>query len=160
MGGIVPWMGGGTYVPSFPSSAIPQQQTPPQSSLREWWRELNATKAAPEPPSRVQSAVMGLRHNGESAAVGALLAFVDTDLGGLDFAGRIPLDWAASVLLYALSVRDAGDPEGLSTDFRAMGQACTSVATYRMIHKWREGQKAIPRNPPADAILKAGKVSF
>lgn len=159
MAGLVPWTGG--YMPSpfpVPNPIVPAPSPPP--SLRDWWRELRE-ETTPQ-TTRVQSAVVGLRHNGESAMMGAILALIDTELGGLDLGGRIPLDWAGAVLFYALSVRDAGAPEGLSSDFRALGQSCTTVAMYRMVHKWREGQKVIPQNRSSkDPILTAGKtVSF
>lgn len=112
-------------------------------------------------PTKTESAVSGLRGNGESAAMGALLALIDTDLGGLDFAGRIPLDWVGAAAFFALSVSDAGNPEGLAQDYRSLGQACTSVAFYRMVHKWREStkdSKNIPRNTlSGDPVLDAGR---
>jgi hypothetical protein len=156
MSGIVPWANS-MYV--LPPTAPPQPTTP-QLSLREWWSELQ--RDAPPKPARVESAVVGLRQNGESAIMGALLALVDTELGGLDLGGRIPLDWMGAAVFYALSVRDATtDNSGLASDFRSMGQACTTVATYRMTHRWREGKKAIPQNAScSDPVLKAGKAAF
>jgi hypothetical protein len=158
MSGIVPWAGGGAFAPSFVSS-VPTAPTP-QPSLREWWRQLQQ-EIAPQ-STRVQSAVMGLRHNGESAAMAAILALIDTELGGLDLGGRIPLDWVGAAIFYALSVQDAGNTEGLASDFRALGQSCTTVAMYRMVHRWRESRKAIPQNRlSGDPVLAAGKsVSF
>jgi len=156
MSGLVPWTGGGAYLPSFTSSvpapSLPQQ--PP--TLREWWKELQTSNA--EKTSKVESAVMGLRHNGESAAVGAILAFIDTDLGGLDLGGRVPIDWMAAALFYVLSIRDTGKEDGIASDFRAMGQSCTTIAMYRMIQRWRTAQKAIPKNKASkDPVLVAGK---
>lgn len=113
----------------------------------------------PEPPGPVQSAVVGLRLNAESAAIGALLAIIDSDLGGLDLGGRIPLDWAGAAVFYALSIQGSAKPDSLSLDYRAMGQACTSVAMYRTVHNWRESKKGIPRNTPqvtGDPVLAAG----
>jgi hypothetical protein len=159
MGGIVPWARGqvGVYMPTFGSLTPQVVSSPPQPTLREWWKELQG-ETAPKPPSRVQSAVVGLRHNGESAAIGALLAFIDTDLGGLDLGGRVPLDWVGAALFYALSIREHDSTEGLGSDFRAMSQSCTTVATYRMMHRWREAKQAIPQNSlSGDAVLKAGK---
>jgi hypothetical protein len=155
MSGLVPWAGGGAYLPS-PVSTV--SVTPvPQSGLREWWKELQKEVTPQE--SRMQSAVVGIRHNGESAAMGAVLAFIDTDLGGLDLGGRIPLDWVGAALFYALSIRDTGKEDGISSDFRALGQSCTTVAMFRMVQRWRAGQKAIPRNKitPKDPVLAAGK---
>jgi hypothetical protein len=114
--------------------------------------------AATEQAGPVQSAVVGLRQNAESAAIGALLAFIDTDLGGLDLGGRIPLDWAGAALFYILSIQGTGNPDSLSSDYRAMGQSCTSVAMFRTVQKWRESKKGIPQNTPkltGDPVLSA-----
>jgi hypothetical protein len=159
MSGLVPWTGGGGYLPSLvttvPTNSIPQNT----ASLREWWKELQKEVAPQE--SRMQSAVVGIRHNGESAAMGAILAFIDTDLGGLDLGGRIPIDWIAAALFYALSIRDTGKEEGIASDFRALGQSCTTVAMYRMVQRWRAGRKVIPGNTktPKDPVLAAGKTA-
>jgi len=138
------------------ASSVPT--APTQPSLRDWWRELQESNSPKT--TRVESAVMGLRHNGESAAMGAILAFIDTDLGGLDLGGRVPLDWVGAALFYALSVRDGGKEDGIASDFRAMGQSCTTIAMYRMVQKWRCAQKAIPRNKASkDPVLAAGKTA-
>ncbi len=157
----MPWAGGySTPVFMVPTSQSQQTAKEPLS-LKDWWHELRVKTADEKPSDRMQSAVVGLRHNGESAVIGALLAFIDSDLGGLDLGGRIPLDWLGAVLFYVLSIRDAGAPEGLASDFRAMGQSCTSIAMYRMVQKWRNGQKAvqsIPQNKGSrDPILTASK---
>lgn len=150
----MPWVGGGTYMSSFGSTP---STVPAQPSLRDWWKELQASNAPRT--TKVESAVMGLRHNGESAAMGAILAFIDTDLGGLDLAGRVPLDWVGAALFYVLSIRDTGKEEGIASDFRAMGQSCTTVAMYRMVQKWRAGLKTIPQNKSSkDPVQKAGKM--
>ena len=164
---IVPYARGyiGAYGPTFAPIAPYRQEVNPPSpssamgSLREWWREM---RAEPSPvPTKAESAVVGLRQNGESAFMGALLAIIDTDLGGLDFGGRVPLDWVGAASFYALSIRDANNPGGLSSDYRALGQACTSVAMYRMIRNWRESAKDIPRNTSTqlsgDPVLDAGR---
>jgi hypothetical protein len=166
MSGLVPWARGQAYAPTFAQLVPYRQEVNPPSptappSLREWWRELKGE--TPEVSGHVQSAVVGLRQNAEGAAIGALLAFVDTDLGGLDLGGRVPLDWAAAALFYALSIQDAGKADSLSSDFRAMGQSCTTIAMYRMIHKWRESSKNMPRNTidtTGDPVLAAGKHAF
>ncbi len=153
MSGIVPWVGAGPFTSSLAPSVPTTSQQP---SLRDWWRELQEP-VAPK-TTKVESAVMGLRHNGESAAMGAILAFIDTDLGGLDLGGRVPLDWLGAALFYVLSLRDTG--EGIATDFRAMGQSCTTVAMYRMVQRWRSAQKTIPRNnAQKDPVLAAGKTA-
>jgi hypothetical protein len=131
---------------------------PAPASLRDWWREFQGI--TPPVNSPVQSAVVGLRHNAEAGAVGALLALIDTDLGGLDLGGRVPLDWVGAALFYILSLQGADKPDSLSSDYRAMGQSCTTVAMYRMVHRWRELKKGIPRNIPqlfGDPVIAAGK---
>lgn len=167
MSGIVPWgQGQGVYSQSPYAITRAPELGPtvpvPANSLRSWFRELRG-EVPPEPPTHVQSAVVGLRQNAEGAAIGALLALIDTDLGGLDLGGRIPLDWAGAALFYALSIQDTGRQDSLSFDYRAMGQSCTTVAMYRMVHKWREAKKGIPRNTAqltGDPILAAGKSTF
>ncbi len=146
-------------------SIVPYQEQQPTSlnmpaptSLRDWWRELQGI--TPQVNTPVQSAVMGLRHNAEAGAMGAVLAIIDTDLGGLDLGGRIPLDWVGAALFYILSLQGSDKPDSLSSDYRAMGQSCTTVAMYRMVHRWRELKKGIPRNIPqlsGDPVVEAGK---
>lgn len=166
MSGLVPYARTYTY-PQFSSLAPYRQEvvSPPSPtappSLKQWWRELRG----PEPQGGVvESAVVGLRHNAEGAAIGALLAFIDTDMGGLDLGGKVPIDWVAAAAFYALSIQDAGNPNGLASDFRALGQSCTTIAMYRMVHKWREASKDMPRNnvidTTGDPVLAAGKQSF
>src|SRR6266511_1035151 len=102
MSGIVPWgRQSPTFAPLVPyrqevGIAVPQPSPTAPNSWREWWRELKGETE--QHPTAIQSAVVGLRQNAEGAAIGALLAFVDTDLGGLDLGGRIPLDWAGAAL--------------------------------------------------------------
>jgi hypothetical protein len=167
MNGLAPYARTYTY-PTL-SSLVPYRQEVPNppsptapQSLKQWFQEL---KGGPEPrTTAVESAVVGLRHNAEGAAIGALLAFVDTDLGGLDLGGRIPMDWVAAAAFYALSIQDSNNPNGLASDFRALGQSCTTIAMYRMVHKWREASKDMPRNKvidtTGDPVLAAGRQSF
>jgi hypothetical protein len=168
MNGLVPYARGQNSYTQFPNVSLahyPQNTNlaapAPSSSLssfRDWWRELRMQQVPVESAGPVQSAVVGLRQNAESAAIGALLAFIDSDLGGLDLGGRIPLDWAGAALFYILSVQGTGNPDSLSLDYRAMGQSCTSVAMYRTVHKWRDAKKGIPRNTPqlsGDPVLSA-----
>ena len=162
MSGLVPYARAGNAFTSLvpyqqPSSNLAIPQNTSRGSLRDWWREIQGGQAV-EPSTPVQSAVVGLRQNAEGAAIGALLAFIDTDLGGLDLGGRIPIDWAGAALFYALSIHGSDKPEGLALDYRAMGQSCSSIAMYRTVHKWREAKKGIPQNKPqlvGDPILKA-----
>ena len=170
MSGLVPWARGrSVYAQPSPSMLTPYRPEPaplaptvPSNSLRDWWRELRG-ELAQEAPGPMESAVIGLRQNAEGAAIGALLALIDTDLGGLDLGGRIPLDWAGAALFYALSINDSNKPDSLSLDYRAMGQSCTTVAMFRMVHKWRDAKKGIPRNNlqlTGDPVLAAGKSAF
>lgn len=165
MSGLVPWARGQqslqySMVPyQQPSVAAPVVSAQAPSGFLEWWRAMREVQQA-EPPSAVESAIVGLRHNGESIAIGALLALIDTDLGGLDLGGRLPLDWAGAALFYALSIHDSSKVNGLSSDYKAMGQSCATVAMYRMIHRWRDNRKSIPQNTPSmtgDPVLKASK---
>ena len=162
MSGLVPWAPSVSMV-RYPQLNALARSEPPSTpaSFRDWWKELRMVQA--EQPSHVESAVVGLRQNAEGAAIGALLAFIDTDLGGLDLGGRIPIDWVGAALFYALSIKDAGKTEGLSMDYRAMGQSCTSIAMYRTVHQWRESKKGIPQNTPqlsGDPVILAGKSKF
>lgn len=155
---------------SLGQAIVPYTQVQPQStvsiipaptSLRDWWHQLQGVPLPVTSP--VQSAVMGLRHNAEAGAIGALLALIDTDLGGLDLGGRVPIDWLGAALFYVLSLQGTDRPDSLSSDYRAMGQSCTAVAMYRMTHHWREAKKGIPRNMPqlsGDPIVEAGKDQF
>jgi hypothetical protein len=165
MSGLVPWAHGRapvstSLVPYQQSPAMPVTVAPP--SVLEWWRQLR-DESTPEVASPVESAIVALRQNGEGAAIGALLALIDTDFGGLDFAGRVPLDWVGSAFFNIMSVSAGGNPTGLALDYRAMGQSCTTIAMYRMVHKWRDAKKGIPRNIPqtsGDPVLAAGKSKF
>jgi hypothetical protein len=117
----------------------------------------------PQPVTPIQSAVTGLRHNAESAAVGSLLGFIDAEFGGLDIRGRYPVDGIAAALFFGLSIRDAGKPEGLGGDYRAVSQACTTTFFYRSVKAWREGRKGIPENTHSkasdDPIVLAGRAA-
>lgn len=149
-----------SIVPYTPEQPVTSSYPAP-SSLHDWWRQLQGT--TPPVNSSVQSAVIGLRHNAEASAIGALLALIDTDLGGLDLGGRIPIDWVGAVLFYILSLQGTDRPDSLSSDYRAMGQSCTAIAMYRMTHHWREAKKGIPRNIPqltGDPVVEAGKADF
>jgi hypothetical protein len=167
MTGIVPWgyrgyNGLAPYRHEANLSLPTEPSLPAKESFRDWWKELRGS-VQPPPPTHIESAIVGLRHNGESAAIAALLALIDTELGGLDLGGRIPLDWVGAAAFYAMSIQTAGKPDGLASDYRAMGQSCTSVAMYRMIHRWRESKKDIPQNTPqlsGDPVLVAAKSKF
>lgn len=83
----------------------------------------------------MHSAVIGLRHNLESAALGALLGAIYGKFGTLDVRG-IPIDGLAAAAFYALSIREAGKADGFASDLRAMSQSCTSVLMFRKTAKW------------------------
>lgn len=121
-------------------------------SLWDWYRQLQE----PQQPSPMESAVTGLRHNAEGAAVGAVLGFIDGEFG-LDIQGKYPIDGALAFFLYLWSVRDANKADGFAGDLRALSQSCTTVFTFRKTKEWREGAKvkSIPRN--IDPILAAGE---
>jgi hypothetical protein len=89
-----------------------------------------------EQNSPLQSAVAGVRHNLESALVGSLLGLIHGKLGTLDIAGKYPADGIAALVLYILSVREAGKPDGFAADLRTMSQSCTSVAFFRKTDAW------------------------
>jgi hypothetical protein len=161
MSGLVPWARGQQSLQQSIPYAQPGALVPvsPPSGILDWWRAMKAVEEV-KPPSAVESAVVGLRYNAESAAIGALAALIDTDLGGLDLMGRIPLDWAGAAFFYALSVHNSSKPNSLAPDYQAMSQSCTTIAMYRTIHRWRENKKSIPQNTPSmtgDPVLKASK---
>lgn len=169
MSGLVPWARGNVFAqsPSMltlykqPEPAPPVPTASP-GSLRDWWREMQQGMAQ-DNSGLAESAVLGLRQNAEGGIIGALLALIDTDLGGLDLGGRVPLDWVGAAFFYAMSINSSRNPNGLSLDYRAMGQSCTTIAMYRMVHRWRDAKKGIPRNNPqlsGDPVLAAGKSVF
>ena len=135
------------------------------TGLWDWYKSLRE----PNPPSPLESAVTGLRHNAEGAAVGAILGFVDGEFGGLDLGGIYPIDAITAAILYFASIRDAGKAEGFAGDLRAISQSCITTFAFRKTKEWRENQKAIvksestdiPRNKPrsVDRIVQAGKVA-
>jgi len=136
------------------------------TGLWDWYKALQEPNKTPSP---FESAVSGLRHNAEGAAIGAILGFVDGEFGGLDLGGKYPVDGIAAAALYLLSIRDAGKAEGFAGDLRAMSQSCTTTLLYRKTKEWRENQKmltysangVIPRNKQkgVDRIVQAGKVA-
>lgn len=163
MFGIVPYgQSAGPIVQHQPSQAI--EQKPP--TLWQWYQQLKTTDTQAGP---LESAVTGLRLNAESAAISALLGFIEGQFGSLDI-GRYPADAIAAALLYALSVYESGKPNGYSADLRALGQSCTSVYLYRTTKRWREAAKAnssagdmnihnSKKTPQVDRILEAGRLA-
>lgn len=132
---------------------------PKPVGMWDWYRSLNLQNDPASTP--MASAVTGLRHNAEGAIVGALLAFVDTDLGGLDLGGKYPLDWISAAAFYGMSIRDSGRADGLASDYRAISQSCTTVAAFRTMHRWREARKGLPEGATekesGDPIAAAAK---
>lgn len=147
--------------PDFYRQHAPIVQQQPQATPSGWLDFYRKFKE-PEPSSPVQSAVTGLRHNGEGAIVGALLGLAHGEFGSLDIRGKYPVDGIAALLLYALSVRDSGKPDGLAADFRALSQSCTTTLLYRKTREWREraktsgkGETVPSRSTSVDPIIEA-----
>lgn len=164
--GMIPYGGANTTPEFYRAHVAPLVHAPPPQAPSLWdvYRKLKE----PEVSTPTQVAVKGLRHSGESAIVGALLGFAHGEFGTLDLQGKYPIDGIAAVLLYAMSVRDAGKPESLSSDFAAASQACTTTLLYRKTREWREKSKnetAASRNEPPiaarssspDPIAEAGR---
>lgn len=111
----------------------------------------------------MQSAMTGLRHNAEGAAIGALLGFIEAKLGSLDIRGKYPVDGIMAVVLYLLSIRDAGN--GLTSDIRAVSQSLTTITFYRKVKEAvsapkPESKDNMPGHKSAkgkDSILEAAK---
>jgi hypothetical protein len=118
-----------------PSQAVyyqqPNYQLAPRPSVWDTYRQMLAPRSEPTGP--VESAVTGLRHVGEGAAIAALLAFAQRQFGTLDVRGKYPVDGILGAVLLALSVKESGQPNGYSGDLRALSQACTVVFTYRKV---------------------------
>lgn len=134
---------------------------PAKPSVWQAYRELIAPTQPAQSESRMQSAMTGLRHNAEGAAIGALLGFIEAKLGSLDLGGKYPVDGIAAFLLYALSIRDAGSPNGLSSDIRAVSQSLTTVAFYRKVKEAASAPKPdVKDNMPGHKTTAKGKDSI
>lgn len=116
--------------PSVPLSTY--STVTPKPSVWQTYRDLLVPSTAPT-PTPIQSAIVGLRHNAEGAAIGALLGYLEGKLGSLDVRGKYPVDGIAAFLLYLLSIRDAGKPDGFASDVRAISQSLTTIAFYRKV---------------------------
>jgi len=148
----------GPYRLNIPgNTSAPTAPEPSTTNLWDWYKSLET----PAPPSAMHSAVTGLRHNAEGAAVGAILGFIDGEFGTLDIQGRYPIDGIAALLAYLMSVRDAGKPEGYAADLRAISQSCLTTYAYRKVKDWRAAAKDLPSSVDipsnVDPILAAGK---
>jgi hypothetical protein len=150
-------------VPQYPQ----QYGQPNKPSVWDTYRGMFAPPAQPTTP--VESAVTGLRHVGEGAAIAALLAFAQRQFGTLDISGKYPVDGIIGALAFAMSVKEANKPNGYASDLRAISQSAITVYTYRKI-LGNEGQqseapatKTIPRNTPrndnSDPILAAARAA-
>jgi hypothetical protein len=146
--------------PELYRPAPAQAPSPQAPSLWDVYRQLKE----PVQSTPVQAAVTGLRHNAEGGLVGFILGLIHGEFGTLDIKGKYPVDGIAAVLLYAASVRDAGRPDGLGSDFRALSQSCTTTLLYRKGREWREKAKTPTKDTPilgrstsVDPIAEAGK---
>jgi hypothetical protein len=140
---------------------------PVKPSVWDTYRQMFVTPTVPTGP--VESAVTGLRHVGEGAAIAALLAFAQRQFGTLDVKDKYPVDGILGAILLAWSVKEAGQPNGYSGDLRALSQSCMTVFTYRKIlgdggrkqtiETTAETAKpsSIPRNTSDDPILAAAR---
>lgn len=117
--------------PTYPAPAAPQYYEQRAPTVWQTYRSMLAPPSAPTSP--MESAVTGLRHNGEAMAMAALLAFAQRQFGTLDVRGKYPVDGILAALLFALSVKDAGKPDGYASDLRALSQSCSSVFVYRKV---------------------------
>lgn len=107
----------------------------PKPSIWESYRQALIPNV-PEAVSPVQSAVAGLRGNLESAALASILGLIQGRFGTLDVAGKYPVDGILAALLYVMSVKDSGKPDGFASDLRTLSQTCTSVAVFRKTAEW------------------------
>lgn len=125
-----------------------QYSPPPQQRPSVWETYRGAIVPYTQPVSPLQSLTTGLRHNGEGAAIGALLGAANRYFGTLDIAGKYPADGILALLFLALSVNESGKPNGFSSDFLALSQSCTTILSYRKFNgdKDDKGDKAIPGN--------------
>jgi hypothetical protein len=129
------------FAQAYQQAGLAYQATPVAKPPSVWDSYRAALAPIHEAPTQLQSAVAGVRHGLESAAVGALLGFIEGKLGTLDLAGKYPVDGIAGLILLVLSVKDAGAPNGYASDLRAISQSCMSVAAFRMSSKWAKGDK-------------------
>jgi hypothetical protein len=112
-----------------------------KSALWDWYQQIKGPTLV-TPPTPVQSAMTTVRRYGVGGITSAILAFIESDLGGLDVRGKYPIDGIAALALAALSVRDGASPDGLGGDFCAAGQTCESIYLYRKITEWRTSSKS------------------
>jgi hypothetical protein len=121
----------------------------------EWYRQIKTLEGG-KPESTLQAGVSVVRHNAESAALAALLGFIQGEFGSLDIRG-VPLDGIGALLLNALAIKNAGEPDGFSSDLRALGQTCTSIYLFRTVERWRSAKKVIDTNGESMNIHTAPK---
>lgn len=136
-----------------------QAQTVPHKAggLLQFYRQL---VAPPTAPTKLQSAVVGIRHNAEGALVGAALGFAEQEFGGLDYKDKYPVDAITAVLLYLFSVREGGATDGFAADLAAMSQSCTTVYAFRKTQAWRRSLKDGSAEKPTsstDPLIQAAR---
>lgn len=143
----------------------PYQYQQPAPRLSIWDSYRAALMPVPDQQiTPMQSAVTGLRHNGEGMLLAAALGLAHKHFGTLDFRGKYPVDGILAALLFALSIKEAGRPDGFSSDLRALSQSASNVMAYRKMvgePKAPEPSKeaSIPRNTDSDPILEAARIA-
>lgn len=149
-----------TYSPAIVRPHFAPVPVPRAPTVWETYRSMLQPSA---PATPLESAVTGLRHCGEGAAIAALLAFAHRHFGTLDVRGKYPVDGIAAALLFALSIREAGKPEGYAGDLRALSQSCSSVWVFRKLSGPSEPAKTPASTPQtgfgadSDPILQAAR---
>lgn len=141
-----------------PGETVHAQPAPPKAGgLLQFYRQLTAQ---PEAPTKLQSAVVGIRHNAEGGLVGAVLGFAQEEFGGLDYKDKYPVDAIAAALLYLFSVREGGATDGFASDLAAMSQSCTTVYAFRKTVAWRRSLKegtSEKTTPSTDPLIQAAR---
>lgn len=157
------------------STPTPQQTPQRPTNLWEVYQNIRMLEGqTQQQETKLQAGVALVRHNTEAAALAAILGFVSGEIG-LDIRGKYPADAIGAVLLGLLSIQQAGQPGGFSSDLRALSQTCNTVYFFRMAERWRSAKKTIetsaenmnihtsakpkepPRSGPYDPILEAGR---
>lgn len=146
-----------------PATYAPQQYGfPKPPSVWDTYRSALMPPSAPITP--VESAVTGMRHLGEGAAMSALLALIQKHFG-LDVGpGRkYPVDAILGAVLFGLSIKEADKPGGYASDLRALAQANSDVFVYRKIlgdanaHSSKNTSAAPAVSTHGDPILEAAR---
>ena len=88
---------------------------------------------------------MAFRGQLKTLTVGAILGFLDTELGSLDHGVgklKIPIDGAASLAALVGAFAFASAPDGIASDFLNVSNAASAVFAFRSAKKWREDHKS------------------